>query len=63
MFQVRDGAPADAVQGRHLLARGHQPGPEFAKLLKRCRELQDETGLDDAGAILDRLGISDGSAT
>jgi len=61
-FQVRDDAPADAVQGRHLLARGHQPGPEFSNLLKRCRELQDETGLDDAGAILDRLGIVDGSA-
>jgi hypothetical protein len=41
-----------------LIDRGQQPGPEFAALLKRCRELQDETGLSDAEAILVQLGIA-----
>ncbi|MFT5447241.1 MAG: tRNA nucleotidyltransferase (CCA-adding enzyme) [Gammaproteobacteria bacterium] len=56
-FGVSDRAPLDAVQGRHLIARGHQPGPEFSSMLKRCRALQDKSGLDDPHAILDRLGI------
>jgi hypothetical protein len=56
-FGVSERGPVDAVQGRHLIARGHQPGPQFSSLLKRCRELQDKTGLEDADAILDRLGI------
>ncbi len=52
---VRDAPPCDVVQGRHLVARGHAPGPSFAALLARCREIQDETGLQDAERILDRL--------
>ena len=52
---VRDAPPRDVVQGRHLVARGHAPGPSFAALLARCREIQDETGLEDAERILDRL--------
>ena len=56
-FGVRDRAPHDAVQGRHLIARGHRPGPDFSIVLKRCRALQDKTGIDDPDAILDRLGI------
>ena len=58
-FGVKHEAPSDAVQGRHLIARGQQPGAGFSALLKRCRELQDETGLTDAEAILDRLGVTD----
>lgn len=58
-FQVRYEVPSDAVQGRHLIARGHQPSAGFSALLKRCRELQDETGLSDAEAILDKLGVTD----
>lgn len=50
-----DAPPADAVQGRHLLARGLAPGPGFAELLARCRAVQDETGLDDPQRILDRV--------
>jgi len=52
---VRERAPRDAVQGRHLVARGHAPGPQFAALLERCRAIQDETGLDDPDRILDLL--------
>ena len=53
--RVRDQAPRDVVQGRHLIARGHAPGPAFAALLERCRGIQDETGWDDPDRILDRL--------
>jgi len=48
-------APRDAVLGRHLIARGLQPGPDFGPLLARCRELQDETGLTDPEEILARV--------
>ena len=51
---LADAGPRDAVQGRHLLARGHEPGPELGRVLSRCREIQDETGWTDADAILDR---------
>jgi tRNA nucleotidyltransferase (CCA-adding enzyme) len=47
--------PKDAVQGRHLIARGLQPGREFKDLLARCRDVQDETGWDDPQQILDRV--------
>ena len=50
-------APKDAVLGRHLLARGLDPGPHFAVLLERCRALQDEHGLTDPETILDLAGI------
>jgi hypothetical protein len=43
------------VFGRHLLARGLTPGPEFARILARCREVQDETGWSDPEAILRRV--------
>ena len=48
-------APRDAVLGRHLIARGMRPGPGFAPLLERCREVQDETGWTDPERILDRV--------
>ncbi|MDD9983432.1 MAG: HD domain-containing protein, partial [Gammaproteobacteria bacterium] len=47
-------APRDAVLGRHLIERGMQPGPGFAPILERCREIQDETGWTDPERILDR---------
>jgi tRNA nucleotidyltransferase (CCA-adding enzyme) len=47
-------ASHDVVFGRHLLARGLAPGPEFAQILTRCREVQDETGWSDPEAILRR---------
>jgi len=53
-LRVRDESPRDVVLGRHLLARGLTPGPKFGEILARCREIQDETGLDDPELILDR---------
>jgi tRNA nucleotidyltransferase (CCA-adding enzyme) len=43
------------VLGRHLLARGFEPGPEIGRLLACCREVQDETGWSDETRILDRV--------
>ena len=51
---VEHAAPRDAVLGRHLVARGMEPGPGFAPILERCREIQDETGWTDPETILDR---------
>src|SRR5262249_334665 len=51
--------PQDAVLGRHLIARGLQPGPRFGVLLERCREIQDETGWSDPDRILDRALASE----
>jgi tRNA nucleotidyltransferase (CCA-adding enzyme) len=48
------GGNRDAVFGRHLLARGLEPGPEYARILARCREIQDETGWSDPEVILRR---------
>ena len=50
---VEHAAPRDAVLGRHLVARGMKPGPGFAPILERCREIQDETGWTDPERILD----------
>lgn len=46
-------APVDAVQGRHLIARGFAPGRGLGAVLELCREVQDETGWLDAERILD----------
>ena len=51
---VEHAAPRDAVLGRHLVARGMEPGPGFGPILERCREIQDETGWTDPERILDR---------
>lgn len=45
-------APPDVVMGRHLIARGFTPGPELGRILRLCREIQDETGWADADEIL-----------
>lgn len=52
-LEVEAQGPRDAVQGRHLIARGIAPGPDFGRILHRCREIQDETGQKDPQAILD----------
>jgi tRNA nucleotidyltransferase (CCA-adding enzyme) len=54
-LEVAAQAIPDAVQGRHLLARGLAPGPEFGRILARCRDLQDETGWEDPERILDAV--------
>ena len=52
---VAERAPGDIVQGRHLRARGLEPGPQFGDILARCREVQDDTGWTDADKILDKV--------
>ncbi len=52
--ELRDQVPRDIVQGRHLIAGGLEPGPEFGPILERCREVQDEEGWDDPERILEQ---------
>jgi tRNA nucleotidyltransferase (CCA-adding enzyme) len=52
---LEDEAPRDVVLGRHLIARGLEPGPRFGEILEACREVQDETGWDDPERILQRV--------
>ncbi len=51
----------DVVLGRHLLAKGMEPGPEIGRWLTACREVQDETGWTDVDRILDRV-LAEGDA-
>lgn len=54
-LRVDERGPTDVVQGRHLIARGMTSGKEFGEILRRCRELQDESGETDPERILDRV--------
>lgn len=54
-LEVEARAPEDVVQGRHLVARGLRPGPQFSRILHRCREIQDDTGCTDPESILERV--------
>jgi tRNA nucleotidyltransferase (CCA-adding enzyme) len=54
-------AGVDVVLGRHLIARGLEPGPVFGEVLARCRDIQDATGWTDPGRILDRALAGDGA--
>lgn len=47
--------PDDVVKGKHLLARGYTPGPFIGEILKKCREIQDDTGETDPEKILDEV--------
>lgn len=42
----------DVVQGRHLIQRGMKPGKHFGVVLRRCVEIQLETGSQDPDQIL-----------
>lgn len=50
-----DGPRPAAVQGRHLVARGHAPGPEYGEILERCLAMQDATGIEDPDELLRRV--------
>ena len=54
-IKVEKSPEHDAVMGRHLVARGMKPGPEFGQILRKCRELQDETGLTDPDELLAKV--------
>jgi hypothetical protein len=45
----------DVVSAEQLMARGIDPGPRLGQLLARCREIQDESGLEDAGRLVERV--------
>jgi tRNA nucleotidyltransferase (CCA-adding enzyme) len=45
---------AAVVKGRHVLARGFEPGPAVGALLAGCRAIQDETGWSEPEKILAR---------
>lgn len=53
-MQIRERGVAPAVLGRHVLARGIARGPEVGRILRRCLEIQDETGWSDPDRLLDR---------
>ena len=50
-----DGPLPDLIQGRDLIGRGLRPGPKFAAILTECRRIQDDEGIDDTEALLDRV--------
>ncbi|MFH1830753.1 MAG: HD domain-containing protein [Pseudomonadota bacterium] len=52
-------AEKDVVLGRHLIARGLIPGPQFTPILQKCREIQYETGWHDPALILERALATD----
>lgn len=54
-FDSASAPPTDVVFGRHLIARGLTPGPDFKRILSECREIQDQEGLEDPELILDRV--------
>jgi tRNA nucleotidyltransferase (CCA-adding enzyme) len=53
--QVHEGVRPDVVSAADLIARGVDPGPLLGRLLARCREIQDDTGLEDAERLVDRV--------
>lgn len=52
---IREGVRDDVVSASLLMERGIAPGPDLGRLLARCRDIQDETGGEQAGPIVDRV--------
>ena len=52
---VAERSPPNAVLGRHLIAKGFTPGPEFSDVLRRCRAVQDTYGWHDPDRILEHV--------
>lgn len=46
-LQVTDSAPKPLVMGRHLIERGHTPGPAFGEILNACFEAQLDGAFTD----------------
>ena len=51
-LRLRDAAPKPLLQGRHLIARGMEPGAEFGTLLNEAFEVQLEGGFTDLEGAL-----------
>lgn len=58
---VELGPREDVVRAATLMQRGIPAGPELGRLLSRARAIQDETGLDDEEALIERLFDAAGS--
>jgi tRNA nucleotidyltransferase (CCA-adding enzyme) len=54
-LRLRDSAPKPILQGRHLIARGMQPGKEFGTLLDEAFEAQLEGKFTDLDGALNWL--------
>ena len=57
-LDVEDRSPQPLVQGRHLIERGLEPGPDFGPLLDRCFEAQLDgafTSLEEGRTFLDAV--------
>lgn len=52
VLRLRDSAPKSILQGRHLIARGVQPGVQFGTLLDEAFESQLEGGFADLDGAL-----------
>ena len=52
---VTESAERPVLLGRHLLAAGLKPGPEFGSLLKQAYDLQIEEGIREPGILLGRI--------
>ena len=59
LLELEEAGEPDVVLGRHLIVRGQEPGPGFAEILERCREIQDETGWKSSEQILERYFAED----
>jgi tRNA nucleotidyltransferase (CCA-adding enzyme) len=51
-LRLQDAAPKPLLQGRHLIARGMQPGKQFGIVLNEAFEAQLEGGFDDLDGAL-----------
>ena len=56
---VTDSAPKPILKGRHLLERGHEPGPAMGAILKQAFEAQLEGDFDDLDSALEWLNTID----
>lgn len=54
-LEIKEEGPQDIVMGRHLIAMGWQPGPEFGIFLDKCREVQYETSWTDPQQIIQHI--------
>ncbi len=60
-----DELPSPIIQGRHLIALGHQPGPWFGEVLKKCLAAQmhgdfdnEESGVGFLTKLLETDGVT-----
>ncbi|MCH8475399.1 MAG: HD domain-containing protein [Opitutales bacterium] len=62
-LKVSEKAPRPILQGRHLIERGHQPGPHFGKILNAGMEAQLNGEFSDLDGALQWLANQDLTAS